>query len=245
MSTIDPQEIKKFSDMADEWWSPTGKFKPLHQFNPCRISFLREKIIAHFKLDNKSLKPFSNLKIIDIGCGGGLISEPFARMGANVVGIDASKKNIQVAKIHASKSELNIDYRNTSTEELIAQNQEKFDVVFALEVIEHVADVNQFISHCSQLLKDDGILFIATLNRTVKSLLMAKIGAEYILRWLPIGTHDWRKFLKPSEIVNCANSFNLNLQEASGFSFNILKTEWKADSKDLDVNYMTVFVKNT
>ena len=250
-STIDAAEVKKFSDIADEWWSKTGKFKPLHKFNPIRISYIRNKIIEHFSANNsnqksfdkKSATPFNGLKIIDIGCGGGLISEPFARMGADVAGIDASTKNIEVAKIHAQKSELKINYRAISAEELIAENPEKFDVVFALEIIEHVADVAEFIRSCSALLKDDGILFIATMNRTVKSMLFAKIGAEYVLRWLPIGTHSWGKFLKPSEINSYAQASSLDLQELAGFSYNLLKDEWKIDEQDLDVNYIAVFKK--
>ena len=250
-STIDAAEVKKFSDIADEWWSKTGKFKPLHKFNPIRISYIRNKIIEHFSANNsnqksfdkKSATPFNGLKIIDIGCGGVLISEPFARMGADVAGIDASTKNIEVAKIHAQKSELKINYRAISAEELIAENPEKFDVVFALEIIEHVADVAEFIRSCSALLKDDGILFIATMNRTVKSMLFAKIGAEYVLRWLPIGTHSWGKFLKPSEINSYAQASSLDLQELAGFSYNLLKDEWKIDEQDLDVNYIAVFKK--
>ncbi|MSP33523.1 MAG: bifunctional 2-polyprenyl-6-hydroxyphenol methylase/3-demethylubiquinol 3-O-methyltransferase UbiG [Rickettsiales bacterium] len=239
VSTIDEAEVKKFSDIADEWWSETGKFKPLHKFNPIRISYIRQKIVAHFLRDEKSTTALNGLKIIDIGCGGGLISEPFARMGADVTAIDASEKNIAVAKIHAEKSGLKIDYRAAEANQI----NEKFDVVFALEIIEHVADVAQFVEDCASLLKDDGILFIATLNRTVKSFALAKVGAEYILRWLPIGTHDWKKFLKPSEIANFANGCGLDLQGLSGFSYNILKDEWKIDAKDLDVNYIATFLK--
>jgi len=248
VSTINEAEVKKFSDIADEWWSETGKFKPLHKFNPIRISYIRQKIIANFMRDEKSIQALSGLKIIDIGCGGGLICEPFARMGADVMGIDASKKNIEVAKIHAQKSGLKINYRAISAEELIAENianktdnLNKFDVVFALEVIEHVADVEQFIISCSALLKDNGILFIATINRTIKSLLFAKIGAEYVLRWLPIGTHSWQKFLKPSEINSYAQASGLGLQELSGFIYNPLKDEWKINATDLDVNYIAAF----
>lgn len=241
MTTIDAAEIKKFSDMADEWWSETGKFKPLHKFNPCRISYLRRKIVEHFKLDERSATPFSSLKIIDIGCGGGLISEPFARMGAQLVAIDASEKNIEIAKIHAQKSELKIDYRATSAEE-ISQN-EKFDVVLALEIIEHVADINEFLKHCATLVKPGGLLFVATMNRTPKSFLLAKIAAEYILRWLPIGTHSWKKFLKPSEINNAAQAYELKLNELCGFTYNLLNDEWKENARDLDVNYIAVFCK--
>lgn len=246
-STIDPQEVEKFSRIADEWWDESGKFKPLHKFNPIRISFLRKKIIKHFSLDDASTTPFglrsatgSRLKILDVGCGGGLIAEPFARMGADVTAIDASEKNISVAKIHAEKSGLKIDYRAIAAENL----NEKFDVVFALEIIEHVADVENFIKSCAQLVKPNGLLFVATMNRTVKSLALAKVAVEYILRWLPAGTHDWKKFLKPSEINFYATRCDLDLQELKGFSYNILNDEWK-ETENLDVNYIAVFCKKS
>ena len=196
-NTIDTSEINKFTKMADEWWSTTGKFKPLHKFNPCRIIYIREKLIDHFALDSTNQNPLKNIKILDIGCGGGLLCEPLKRLGADIVGIDAGEKNIAVAKIHAEKSGLEIDYRNQDVEEL-AQTNEKFDVVLAMEVIEHVADVDLFIKSCAKLLKKNGIIFFATLNRTAKSFLFAIVGAEYILNWLPKGTHDWNKFLKPN-----------------------------------------------
>jgi 2-polyprenyl-6-hydroxyphenyl methylase / 3-demethylubiquinone-9 3-methyltransferase len=238
-NSIDPQEVEKFSRIADEWWSETGKFKPLHQFNPIRISFIRRKIIQHFLRDEKSTTPFANIKILDIGCGGGLVAEPFARMKAEVTAIDASEKNIAVAKIHAEESGLKINYLATSAEEL-AQKSEKFDVVFALEIIEHVADVESFVASCAHLAKPNGLVFIATMNRTLKSLASAKIAAEYILRWLPIGTHDWKKFLKPSEVNFYANKEGLNLKELKGFSYNILNSEWR-ETENLDVNYIAVF----
>lgn len=240
-STIDPKEVEKFSAIADEWWSESGKFKPLHKFNPTRIFFIRKKIIEHFSLDEKSLTPFSDLKILDVGCGGGLVSEPFARMGACVTAIDASEKNIQIAKIHAKKSGLKIDYHTNSAEDLV-KNGERFDIVLALEIIEHVADVENFIKSCSELLKPNGLLFVATMNRSIKSFLSAKVAAEYVLRWLPVGTHDWKKFLKPSEINFYASRCNLELQSLSGFSYNFLRDEWK-ESENLDVNYAAVFVK--
>ncbi len=233
-STIDQNEVEKFSRIADEWWNESGKFKPLHKFNPIRISYLREKISEKFTLN-------SNLKILDIGCGGGLVAEPFARMGVSVTAIDASEKNIAVAKIHAEKSELKIDYRAMAAEELVEKN-EKFDVVFALEIIEHVADVEKFISACSALVKPNGLLFIATINRTVKSLALAKIAAEYVLRWLPAGTHDWKKFLKPHEINSYASDCNLELKEMTGFSYNLLNDSWKKNAADLSVNYVMVFL---
>lgn len=242
MSTIDPKEIEKFTKIADEWWNENGKFKPLHKFNPIRISYIRKKIIENFTLDEKSLTPFTNLEILDIGCGGGLISEPFARMGANVTAIDAGAQNVEVAKIHAEKSALKIDYQNISAEELV-KNGKKFDVVFALEIIEHVADVENFVKSCAALTKENGLLFIATINRNLKSLFTAKIGAEYILNWLPHGTHDWKKFLKPSEINTFAEKENLRLQEICGFEYNIFKDVWK-ESQNLDVNYMMLLKKN-
>jgi 2-polyprenyl-6-hydroxyphenyl methylase/3-demethylubiquinone-9 3-methyltransferase len=239
-STIDQNEVDKFSRIADEWWSETGKFKPLHKFNPIRISYLRRKIIEHFALDAQKIAALSGLKILDVGCGGGLISEPFARMNAEVTAIDASERNIAVAKIHAEKSELKIDYRVATSEELAAE-EKKFDVVFALEIIEHVADVEQFISSCAKLVKPNGLLFVATMNRTIKSLAFAKFAAEYVLRWLPIGTHDWKKFMKPSEINSLASEQNLKLQELRGFHYNIFADEWK-ESDDLDVNYIALFI---
>jgi 2-polyprenyl-6-hydroxyphenyl methylase / 3-demethylubiquinone-9 3-methyltransferase len=231
-STIDPSEIEKFSRIADEWWSETGKFKPLHKFNPTRISFIRREIEKKFAIN-------SDLKILDVGCGGGLIAEPFAKIGASVTAIDASEKNIAVAKIHAEKSGLNIDYRVCAAEEMT----EKFDVVFALEIIEHVADVEKFIQSCANLVKPNGMLFIATMNRTLKSLATAKFAVEYILRWLPAGTHDWKKFLKPHEISAHATKNNLTLKTQKGFQYNILKDEWK-ESENLDVNYIAVYLKS-
>ena len=235
-STIDQNEVEKFSRIADEWWNQNGKFKPLHKFNPIRIAYLREKISEKFTLN-------SDLKILDIGCGGGLVAEPFALMGVSVTAIDASEKNIAVAKIHAEKSELKINYRAMAAEELVKEN-EKFDVVFALEIIEHVADVEKFISACSDLVKPNGLLFVATINRTVKSLALAKIAVEYILRWLPAGTHDWKKFLKPHEINSKASFCGLELQEMMGFSYNLLNDSWKRNAGDLDVNYLMVFCKS-
>jgi 2-polyprenyl-6-hydroxyphenyl methylase/3-demethylubiquinone-9 3-methyltransferase len=234
-NTIDKKEIEKFSAIADEWWSETGKFKPLHKFNPARILFLKRKIGEKFTFD-------SNLKILDIGCGGGLISEPMAKMGASITAIDASEKNIMVAKIHAEKSALNIDYQ-VSTAEEICKNNQKFDVVLALEIIEHVADVELFVKSISQLVEDNGLVFVATINRNLKSLLTAKIAAEYILRWLPIGTHDFKKFLKPSEVNEIAEKNNLKLDEISGFSYRILSDSWRENPSDISVNYMMVFKK--
>lgn len=235
-STIDPQEVEKFSRIADEWWDENGKFKPLHKFNPIRISFIKRKISEQFSLD-------SSTRILDVGCGGGLIAEPFARLGANVTAIDASEKNISVAQIHAEKSGLKIDYRTTSAEDL-AEKNEQFDVVLALEIIEHVADVESFVLSCSKLVKPGGLLFIATMNRTLKSLALAKFATEYVLRWLPRGTHDWKKFLKPSEINSHASNSGLDLKNLTGFCYNIFNDAWK-ESQDLDVNYIAVFSKRS
>ena len=239
-STIDQKEIEKFSRIADEWWDESGKFKPLHKFNPIRISFIQRKISDIFPT-------IKNLKILDVGCGGGLIAEPFARMGADVTAIDAAEKNIAVAKIHAEKSaekpRLKIDYRVATAEEIAEEIiEEKFDVVFALEIIEHVADVEQFVKSCAALVKPNGLVFVATMNRTLKSLALAKIAVEYILRWLPHGTHDWKKFLKPSELNFYAAKYGLELQSLAGFSYNLLNDEWK-ESDDVDVNYAAVFRK--
>ena len=241
-NSVDLNEVEKFSKIADEWWDLGGKFKPLHQFNPIRISYIREKIINHFSLNTKSLTPFSKLKIIDIGCGGGLISEPFANMGADVTGVDASEKNIKVAQIHAEKSGLKINYQAGSSEEFCKKKPEAFDVVFALEIIEHVADVESFVNSCAKLVKPGGLLFIATMNRTLKSLATAKIGAEYILRWLPVGTHDWKKFLKPSEITNICQKDNLKLEDLRGFEYSIFNRSWK-EGDNLDVNYIALYHK--
>jgi 2-polyprenyl-6-hydroxyphenyl methylase/3-demethylubiquinone-9 3-methyltransferase len=239
-STIDAKEIEKFSKIADEWWSETGKFKPLHKFNPIRISFIKEKIIEHFALEKNLENPLSKITILDIGCGGGLISEPFAKLGADLTAIDASPKNIEIAKIHAAKSNLKINYLATSPEEISQENQ-KFDVVFALEIVEHVADLQKFIESCAKLVKPNGLVFIATINRTLKSLALAKIAVEYVLRWLPRGTHDWQKFLKPSEINFHAINNQLELQNLIGFSYNIFNDQW-SQTNNLDVNYAAVFL---
>lgn len=230
-NSVDPQEVEKFSRIAEEWWDETGKFKPLHKFNPIRLSYLRRKIEEKFS-------KISDVKILDIGCGGGLVAEPLARMGAEVVAIDASKRNIAVAKIHAEKSGLKIDYRVSTAEEMT----EKFDVVLALEIIEHVADPESFIRDCAKLVKDDGILFVATMNRNLKSIALAKFAVEYVLRWLPAGTHDWRKFLKPSEVAAYAEKSGAKLQELRGFHYNLLNDSWR-ENDNLDINYIALFSK--
>tara|TARA_X000000368_G_scaffold412991_1_gene400270 strand:+ start:606 stop:1334 length:729 start_codon:yes stop_codon:yes gene_type:complete len=239
-NTINKKEIEKFSQIAEEWWDPEGKFKPLHKFNPIRISYIKDNIIKSLKLENKK-KPLERVQILDIGCGGGLLSEPMTRLGAEVVGIDASEKNIKVAKLHAKKSNLNIEYLCASPETL--DTKKKFDVVLNMEIIEHVEDVNYFLKSCSNLLKKNGIMFVATLNKTLKSYLFAIIGAEYILRWLPIGTHEWEKFVKPEELVKILEKHNLKLEFLDGMKFNLIKDEWNI-SKDKSVNYIGKFIKN-
>ena len=234
-STINKEEIQKFSDIADEWWDVKGKFKPLHMFNPVRIEYISEKIIKYFNLKNKKTKPFQGLKILDIGCGGGLISEPMSRLGASVTGIDASKKNIKVASIHAKKNSLNINYINKSPEQM--KNSEKFNVILNLEIVEHVNDIDLYIKSCQNLLDKDGLMFTATLNRTLTSYFKAIIGAEYILRWLPIGTHDWNKFFKPEELEKKLENNKLRTLEIKGLEFNPLTQKWKK-SDNLSVNYI-------
>ena len=238
-NTINKEEIEKFSRIAEEWWNPLGKFKPLHKFNPIRISYIKDNIINSFKL-KKQEKPLKNLKILDIGCGGGLLSEPMCRLGADVTGIDASKKNIQVAKLHAKKSNLKIKYISTSPENF--KTNIKFDVILNMEIIEHVEDVSFFLKSCSSLLKKGGIMFIATINKTLKSYVFAIIGAEYILQWLPIGTHKWEKFVSPNDLINISKKYNLNLENLDGMKFNIIKDEWSL-SDDKTINYIGKFIK--
>ena len=243
MSSIDLKEVEKFSRIADEWWNKSGKFKPLHEFNPIRILHLKRKIEEKFT-------KISGVKILDVGCGGGLVAEPFAVAGADVTAIDASERNIQVAKIHAEKSGLKIDYQVSTAEELNEKLTKGFDegfargfnVVLALEIIEHVADPEGFIQSLANLTNKDGLVFVATINRNLKSLALAKIAVEYLLRWLPIGTHDWKKFLKPSEVNSYAEKAGLKLKELRGFEYNIINSEWK-ESANVSVNYVAVFTK--
>ena len=240
MSSVNKKEIEKFSKMAAEWWDPEGKFKPLHKFNPIRIKYIKDNIIYSFKLKSKE-QPLQKINILDIGCGGGLLSEPMARLGANVTGIDASDKNIKIAKLHAKKNKLNINYFCSSPEKL--KIKKKFDVILNMEIIEHVEDINFFIKSCSKLLKKNGLMFVATLNKTLKSYVFAIIGAEYVLRWLPIGTHDWEKFVKPEDLKNILSKNNLKIEKIDGMNFDIFKDEWNI-SKDTSINYITKFVKN-
>ena len=239
-STINKKEIDKFSKIAEDWWNPEGKFKPLHQFNPERIKYIKDNTIKHFNLTNKD-KPFKNLNILDIGCGGGLLSEPMSRLGGNVTGIDASEKNIISAKIHAKQNNLNINYFCNSPENF--KTNKKFDLVLNMEIVEHVEDVNFFIKKSSELLKKNGLMFVATLNRTLKSYIFAIIGAEYILRWLPIGTHEWNKFLTPEELTNFGQKNSLLVEKIDGMVFNPLSNRWKV-SQDCAVNYIIKFKKN-
>ncbi|EJF84133.1 3-demethylubiquinone-9 3-methyltransferase [Bartonella elizabethae Re6043vi] len=235
-TTVDQSEIDHFSRIAKEWWDPQGKFRPLHQFNPTRLAYIREKICLEFNRDPVSLTPFDNLKILDIGCGGGLLCEPMARLGAIVVGVDAAQTNIEVAKIHAAQNNLSIDYR-TTTAEALANEGEKFDIILNMEVVEHVADVNLFIKATAKMLKPQGLMFVATLNRTWKAWGLAIVGAEYILRWLPKGTHDYKKFLKPRELKNFLSKNALSVIDEIGITYNPLNDSWNR-SKDMDVNYL-------
>jgi 2-polyprenyl-6-hydroxyphenyl methylase/3-demethylubiquinone-9 3-methyltransferase len=240
MNSINKKEIEKFSNMAAEWWDPEGKFKPLHKFNPIRIKYLKENIIKEFQLKNKKY-PLSGINVLDIGCGGGLLSEPICRLGANVTAIDASNKNIAIANLHAKKNNLKINYICSSPEKL--KTTKKFDVILNMEIVEHVEDVDFFLKSCANLLKKNGLMFVATINKTLKSYIFAIVGAEYVLRWLPIGTHEWEKFVKPEELKSILIKNNLNLKKIDGMNFNILKDQWNV-SKDLSVNYIAEFKKN-
>ena len=240
-TTINKEEIQKFSRLAEEWWDVNGKFKPLHMFNPIRIEYISENIKNHFNLKKNNTNFLDGLNILDIGCGGGLISEPMARLGANVTGIDASEKNINVAKLHSQKNALKINYINTSPENL--NTSEKFDIILNLEIVEHVENINLYIKSCARLLKKKGLMFTATLNRSFTSYVKAIIGAEYILRWLPVGTHDWNKFIKPEELEKFLTQENFSTLDITGLKFNPLLSKWKK-SNDLSVNYIISSTKN-
>ena len=241
MSTVNKDEIEKFSKLADEWWDINGKFKPLHMFNPVRIEYILDITTAYFKIDKNKKFPLKNLRILDIGCGGGLISEPMTRLGAGVTAIDASNRNINIAKAHAKKNNLNITYLNNDPENLVSKD--KFDIILNLEVVEHVENLDLYLESCLRLLKPKGIMFTATLNRTLTSYVKAIVGAEYILRWLPIGTHDWNKFIKPEELEKKITDLKFSIIEFTGLSFNPFFKEWKK-TKDLSVNYIMVAKKN-
>lgn len=234
--TVDAEEIARFSAMAEEWWDPAGKFRPLHKFNPVRLAWLRERLCAHFGRDPRSMTPFEGLRLLDVGCGGGLIAEPFARMGATVTGIDAAERNIGTARTHAAQSGVAVDYRVTTAEALGADG-ETFDAVLSLEVIEHVADIDLFLDACAGLVADGGALALATLNRTPKAFMLGIVGAEYVLRWLPRGTHDWRKFVRPSELARGLRRNGLTVAEITGLGFDLLDDSWRT-TEDVSVNYM-------
>tara|TARA_Y100000741_G_scaffold133094_1_gene100250 strand:+ start:335 stop:1063 length:729 start_codon:yes stop_codon:yes gene_type:complete len=238
-STINKTEINKFNRLAAEWWDPEGSFKPLHKFNPIRIKYIKDNIIQHFNIKSK-VNPFKNISILDIGCGGGLISVPMKKLGANVVGIDASLKNINIAKTYSKKKNLKIKYICSSPEKL--KIKKKFDVLLMLEIVEHVDDVDLFIKKSSKFLKKNGLMFIATLNKTLKSYIFAIVGAEYILKWLPIGTHDWEKFVEPEELINISKKYNLNLKNLTGLKFNPIYDHWSLVN-DKSVNYIVNFKK--
>ena len=235
-STIDPKDVAKFSAIADEWWDPEGKFKPLHQFNPIRLQFIRDRLCDHFDRDPLSMHPLKGLSVLDVGCGGGLIAEPLARMGAKVTGIDASEKNTVTAQVHAAESGLNIDYKATTVEELAAVG-EIFDAVISLEVVEHVANFELFIKGCADLMGVNSAILIATLNRTPKSFAFGIVGAEYIMRWLPRGTHNWKKFIRPSELTSALRRNRVVTEEIAGLSFNPFTNKWRVN-EDVSVNYV-------
>ena len=241
MNTINKKEIDKFSKIANEWWNPEGKFKPLHKFNPIRIDYLKKNIIKHFDIKNeKNNKPLNGVSILDIGCGGGLLSEPMFRLGAKVTGIDASEKNIKIAKFHSKKQNLKINYLCTSPDNM--KDKKKFDVILNMEIVEHVQDLNLFLNQTSKFLKKDGLMYVATINKTLKSYLFAIIGAEYILKWLPIGTHDWDKFVSPDKLSEVARQNSLKFNKLDGVKLDLFMNNWKL-SKDSSVNYISNFIK--
>jgi 2-polyprenyl-6-hydroxyphenyl methylase/3-demethylubiquinone-9 3-methyltransferase len=237
-ASVDPAEIAKFNAMADEWWSTTGKFAPLHKFNPCRLTFIRETAAAHFGRDPKALRPFEGLSLLDIGCGGGLLAEPISRMGFQALGVDPSEKNVGIASAHAAKSGAPVTYRATTAEALVAEGR-SFDVVLNMEVVEHVADLAGYLKACASLVKPGGLTVVATLNKTLKSLALAKIGAEYVLGWLPRGTHDWSKFVEPTRLRALLEESGLKPLKTQGVAFDPLGWDWHL-SNDVDVNYMIV-----
>lgn len=238
-SSIDPEQVERFSRIAAEWWDPKGKFAPLHKFNPVRLTFIRERALRHFARDGAQRRPFEGLRLLDIGCGGGLLSEPMARLGFSVTGVDASERNIGTASVHAEAGGVKIDYRASTAEALEAAGEAPFDVILNMEVIEHVADPGEFLRTCTRLLAPGGLMFVATLNRTLKAFALAKVGAEYILRWLPAGAHDWSRFLKPEEIEGFLDGSGLEIDGPFGVSFDPLSGRWSRSS-DTQVNYMMV-----
>jgi 2-polyprenyl-6-hydroxyphenyl methylase/3-demethylubiquinone-9 3-methyltransferase len=241
-STVDPSEVARFSALADDWWNPRGKMAPLHKFNPVRLGYIRDQAAARFDRDPKQLGCLKGLRMLDIGCGAGILSEPLARLGASMVGADPSETNIEVAKLHAEQSGLSIDYRATTAEDLSADG-ERFDVVLAMEVVEHVTDVNMFVESCAEMVRPDGLMIAATLNRTLKSFALAIVGAEYILRWLPRGTHRWDKFVTPEELETAMSHADLRVVDERGVVYNLLSDAWGL-SDDMDVNYMLTAAKS-
>lgn len=239
--SVDSDEVSRFAAMAEAWWDPDGKFAPLHRFNPVRIGFIRDRVMARRGGDPREIRPLAGIRLLDIGCGGGLLAEPMARLGAEVTAIDAAARNIEIARLHAEQSGLDIDYRHATAEALAATGA-KFDVVLNMEVVEHVADLGTFLGACAELLAPDGVMFVATLNRTAKAYALAIVGAEYLLRWLPRGTHDWRKFVKPSELAAGLRPHGLDIAELAGVSYNPLADQWRL-GHDLDVNYLAVVAR--
>ena len=241
-STVDAAEVAKFEAMAAEWWDPHGKFKPLHMLNPCRLDYIVDQIAAEFGRDPRTPRPFAGLRLLDIGCGGGLLAEPMARLGAEVVGVDAAARNIPVARLHAAQSELEIDYRHGTAEDLAAAG-ERFDVVLNMEVVEHVSDPPAYLAACRDLLKPGGLMICSTINRNPKSWLLAIVGAEHVMRWLPRGTHDWSRFITPDELSALLRGAGLDPVDAKGFVFNPLDWSWRLSDRDLSVNYVTASIR--
>ncbi len=241
-STIDPREIEKFQAMAAEWWDPSGKFKPLHMLNPCRLDYITSQVAAEFGRDLSRRAPFSDLRILDIGCGGGLLSEPMARLGAEVVGVDAAERNVAVARLHAEEHGLSVDYRHATAEDLVDEG-ESFDAVLNMEVVEHVSDPGAFLAACHDLLKPGGLMACSTINRTARSFALAIVGAEYVMRWLPAGTHQWSRFLTPDEIFALLRRAGLSPVDRSGFVFDPFGWRWRLSDRDLSVNYVTTSLR--
>ena len=238
--TINKKEIDKFSKLAEEWWDPNGKFKPLHNFNPVRLKYIKDSILKKYKNTDKK-RPLKNIRILDIGCGGGLLCEPLSKLGAEVVGIDASEKNIKIAKLHSKENNLKINYFCASPENFKIKG--KFDVILNMEIVEHVENVNFFLNQSTKFLKKKGLMFVATLNKTLKSFFFAIIGAEYVLRWLPIGTHDWDMFIEPKKLINICKNNNLVLQDLFGVKYNLINNDWEV-SKDTSINYLAKFERS-
>ncbi len=242
-STIDDAEVERFSALAAEWWNPNGKFRPLHKFNPVRLAYIRDQVAERFGRDPRAARPFEGLRILDIGCGGGLLCEPMARLGAEVVGADASSTNIEVARLHASEAGIGVDYRATTAEDL-SDAGETFDVILNMEVVEHVADIDLFLGKCANMVKPGGIMFVATINRTLKALGLAIIGAEYVLRWLPRGTHQFGKLVRPEELEKSLTNAAMSIIDRTGVIYHPLADRWQR-SKDMDVNYMVLAEKGS